>query len=88
MRAFLCKIDQIRIEEYRMQIMFNNGASGVVDLKEALWGAMFEKLKAYNTFRKFQLSEVVHTIRFENDSDLTPVLYEKMVEHGAALGCG
>jgi len=29
------------IEEYRIQIMFNNGASGVVDLKEALLGNMF-----------------------------------------------
>ncbi|MFZ4802725.1 MAG: DUF2442 domain-containing protein [Chlorobium sp.] len=67
-------------EKYRLQITFNNGASGVVVLKEALWGTMFEKLKAYNTFRKFELSEVVHTIRRENDTDLAPEYrYEKMV---------
>ena len=72
------------IEEYRIDITFNNGASGVVDLKEALWGAMFEKLKDYNTFRKFEVSDVVHTIRWENDADLAPeYLYEKMVEQGA-----
>ncbi len=57
------------MEEYRIQITFNNGASGVVDLKEALWGAMFEKLKDYNTVRKFEVSDVVHTIRWENDTN-------------------
>jgi len=43
------------IEEYRIRITFNNGASGVVDLKEALWGTMFENLKDYNAFRKFEV---------------------------------
>ena len=77
------------IEEYRIQIVFNNGASGVVDLKDALWGAMFEKLKDYNIFRKFEVSDVVHTIRWENDADLAPeYLYEKMVEQSAVNGHG
>jgi hypothetical protein len=77
------------IEEYRIQITFNNGASGVVDLKDALWGAMFEKLKDYNIFRKFEVSDVVHTIRWENDADLAPeYLYEKMVEQSTVNGQG
>ena len=77
------------MEGYRIQITFNNGASGVVDLKEALWGAMFEKLKDYNTFRKFEVSDVVHTIRWENDADLAPeYLHEKMVEQSAVNGHG
>ncbi len=51
----------------------------MVDLKEALWYTMFEKLKDYNAFRKFEVSDVVHTIKWENDSDLAPeYLYEKM----------
>jgi len=46
---------------------------------------MFETLKDYNAFRKFEVSDVVHTIRRENGSDLAPeFLYEKMVEQGAA----
>jgi len=77
------------IEEYRILITFNNGVSGVVDLKDTLWGAMFEKLKDYNAFRKFEVSDVVHTIRWENDADLSPeYLYEKMVEQGAVNGLG
>ncbi|NTW69942.1 MAG: DUF2442 domain-containing protein [Chlorobiaceae bacterium] len=72
------------IEEYRIQITFNNGSSGVVDLKDALWGTMFETLRDYNAFRKFELSDVVHTIRWENDADLAPeYLYKKMVEQNA-----
>ena len=77
------------IEEYRIQIAFNNGASGVVDLTDTLWGAMFEKLKDYNIFRKFEVSDVVHTIRWENDADLAPeYLYEKMVEQSTVNGHG
>lgn len=77
------------IEEYRIQISFNNGASGVVDLKDALWGAMFEKLNDYNIFRKFEVSDVVHTIRWDNDADLAPeYLYEKMVEQSTVNGHG
>jgi ABC-type uncharacterized transport system auxiliary subunit len=61
----------------------------VVVLKEALWGSMFENLNDDNAFRKFEVSDVVHTIRRENDSNLTPeYLYEKKVEQGAVLGCG
>ena len=77
------------IEEYRILITFNNGVSGVVDLKDALWGAMFEKLKDYNIFRTFEVSDVVHTIRWENDADLAPeYLYEKMVEQSTVNGHG
>ena len=77
------------MEEYRIQITFNNGASGVVDLKEALWGAMFEKLKDYNTVRKFEVSDVVHTIRWENDADLAPeYLHDKMDEQSTANSNG
>ena len=33
------------IEEYKVQVSFNNGRNGVADLSSALKGAVFEALK-------------------------------------------
>ena len=69
------------IEGYRIRVRFNNGEGGVVDLKDALWGPMFEPLRDIGAFLHFKVSEVVHTLCWENDADLAPeFLYAKMVE--------
>ncbi|MHC4444899.1 MAG: DUF2442 domain-containing protein [Planctomycetota bacterium] len=67
------------MEGYRIWIEFNDGTSGTVDLSDALWGPMFEPLKDIELFKNFTVSEVVHTITWENDADLAPeYLYEKL----------
>jgi hypothetical protein len=69
------------LDGYRVRVTFNNGEAGIVDLAGALWGSMFEPLKDPATFRRFEVSPVLHTICWENDADLAPEhLYEKMVE--------
>jgi hypothetical protein len=71
--------------EYPIRVRFNNGEGGLVDLTEALWGPMFESLKDPAFFRKFKVSEVLHTICWENDADLAPeYVYDRMVEQGCA----
>lgn len=55
-----------------LRIGFSNGGKGVVDLAEALWGPMLEPLKDPDTFQRFQLSPLLHTIQWENGADLTP----------------
>ena len=66
---------------HRLRIGFSNGDAGTVDLTDALWGPMFEPLKDPATFQRFELSSVLHTIRWENNADLAPeYLYTKMVE--------
>ena len=66
---------------HRLHIGFSNGDAGTVDLTGALWGPMFEPLKDPATFQRFELSPVLHTIRWENNADLAPeYLYAKMVE--------
>jgi len=68
------------VEGYKIRVRFNNGEAGVVDLKDALWGPMFEPLRDVDVFKRFTVSEVVHTISWENGADLAPeFLYEKMV---------
>ncbi|MEW6755801.1 MAG: DUF2442 domain-containing protein [Candidatus Latescibacterota bacterium] len=49
-----------------------------------LWGPVFETLKDAEQFRRFEVSEVLHTIRWENDADLAPeYLHDLMVQQAA-----
>jgi len=73
------------VEGYKIRLCFDNGERGVVDLKDALWGPMFEPLKDVNVFRRFRVSEVFHTLCWENGADFAPeFLHEKMVEQAHA----
>jgi len=73
------------IEQFRIRVRFNNGEEGIVDLADSLWGPMFEPLKDPAEFRRFEVSDVLHTIQWENDADLAPeYLYQKMTEQADA----
>ena len=75
------------VEGYKIRVGFNNGETGVVDLKDCLWGPMFEPLKDISAFKRFTVSEVLHTLCWENDADFAPeFLYDKMVEQAQARG--
>ena len=66
---------------YRIRVRFNDGQEGDVDLTDALWGPVFEPLRDLSVFRRFQISEVLHTIAWENNADLAPeYLLAKMIE--------
>jgi hypothetical protein len=74
------------VDGHRIRLAFSNGKQGTVDLRDSLWGPMFEPLRDLSMFQKFEVSPVVHTIRWENDADLAPeYLYAKMVEQSHAL---
>ena len=74
------------VENYKIDIRFNNGQGGIVDLREALWGPVFEPLQDLAQFSRFEVSPVLHTIRWDNDADLAPeFLQQKLLEQS---GCG
>lgn len=54
------------VDQFRIQIRFNNGDEGVVDLADTLWGPVFEPLKDPAVFRRFEVSDVLHTVTWEN----------------------
>lgn len=60
------------VADYRVRVCFNTGEEGIVDLREALWGPVFEPLKELAEFRRFHVSDVIHTICWENGADLAP----------------
>ena len=57
---------------YRIRVEFNDGISGVVDLERELWGPMFEPLRDLDMFQCFRVSNVLHTIVWDNDADFAP----------------
>ncbi len=69
------------LEDFKIRVSFNTGETGVVDLRDDLWGPVFEPLKDPSAFKQFTVSEVLRTISWENGADFAPeFLYDKMLE--------
>ncbi len=58
--------------DYIIQMEFNDGAKGYVDLRDELHGDMFEPLRDMKTFRAFKVDPELGTIVWENGADLAP----------------
>ena len=58
------------IEDYKIELQFNNGETCLVDLENELNGTVFNPLKDKNNFRKFSI--VFNTIEWENGADFAP----------------
>ena len=77
------------LDGYRIRVRFNDGREGDVDLGDALWGPVFEPLRDVSVFQRFQISEVLHTVQWENGADLAPeYLLAKMIEQRHAVQQG
>ncbi len=62
-----------------IRLRFSNGAEGVVDLKDSLWGPVFEPLKDVREFAQFTLSPEMRTICWPNGADLAPEYLHDLV---------
>lgn len=60
------------LDSYRLWVCFNDGAEGVVDLKDDLYGEMFEPLRDLKTFRSFCVDPELETLLWPNGADLAP----------------
>ncbi len=75
-------IPQLESAEYvaghAIRLRFADGTEGIVDLKDELWGEVFEPLKDPGTFRNFRLDPELNTVTWPTGADLAPeFLYEK-----------
>ena len=67
------------VQDHRIWVRFNDGAECEVDLKDELYGEVFEPLRDLNMFRSFWVDPDLGTIVWKNGADLAPeFLYEKM----------
>ena len=66
------------LEDYKIEVEFNDGKKGVVDLSDELYGEVFKPLKDKNLFSKIKIDKDLETITWENGADLAPeYLYYK-----------
>lgn len=65
------------LHDYRIQLEFNDGCAGVVDLRDDLWGKAFAPLKDIEVFKNFKLE--IDTIAWPNGADFAPeFLHDKL----------
>lgn len=63
------------INDFKISLVFNNGAEMTVDLENELNVSVFNPLKDKSKFKKFSI--VFNTIEWENGADFAPeYLYE------------
>jgi hypothetical protein len=67
---FLHVNDASYISDYQLKIKFNNDEIKKVDLKDELYGEIFEPLKDKEYFKNFFISH--NTIEWENGADFAP----------------
>ena len=58
--------------DYEVELQFNDGKIGVVNLENELYGTMFEPLKDKKVFASVKLDKDLDTIAWENGADLAP----------------
>ncbi|CAN5147136.1 hypothetical protein BH23BAC2_BH23BAC2_18490 [soil metagenome] len=64
------------IKDYQIKLEFNDGSSGIVDLKNDLDKPIFRPLNDITFFKKFKLNS--WTLEWENGADFAPeFLYER-----------
>ena len=67
------------LHDYMIWLRFNDDAEGEVNLKDELYGEVFEPLKNLEMFKSFRVDSVLETIVWENGADFAPeFLYDKM----------
>lgn len=69
------------VEGYVLNVAFNNGESGAVDLQGELYGEMFAPLLDLDKFKDFRVDDEIDTVVWGNGADFAPeFFYRKMKE--------
>ena len=67
------------VRDFVVWLRFNDGVEGEVDLKDELFGEVFEPLQDVMQFRQFRLDPELNTIAWANGADLAPeFLHERL----------
>jgi len=67
------------VGDHKIWLAFEDGRQGEVDLKDELWGEVFEPLKSQETFEKIPLNPELNTVCWDTGADFAPeFLYAKL----------
>lgn len=65
------------LEDYKLRLRFDNGIMKDVDLRDELYGKVFEPLKEVGLFKQVAVNQDKNTIEWPNGADFAPeYLYE------------
>ena len=74
---FLHVTDVNYLEAYNIRVEFSDGVVKEVDLREELYGEVFEPLKDVEFFKQVRVNSETNTIEWPNGADFAPeFLYE------------
>lgn len=77
------------LSEYQLRLTFDNGVIKDVDLKDELYGEIFEPLKEIKFFKQVAVNPDTNTIEWPNGADFAPeFLYEIGLEIEPVTGAG
>ena len=69
------------IEGHTIHVKFADGTEADLDLKDEIWGEVFEPLKDPEAFGRFKLDEELNTLTWPSGADFAPeFLYEKAAQ--------
>ena len=61
------------INEYKIELIFENGRSGIVDFAKFIrMGGVFSRLADLNFFKRFHVNEELGVIAWEDEIDVAP----------------
>lgn len=60
------------LRDYKIQVTFDDGLQGIIDLEDELWGEVFEPLKNTDVFGRFRVDSELDTIVWPTGADLAP----------------
>jgi hypothetical protein len=69
---FLHVVEVTCLEDYELRLRFSDGVVKVVDLRDELFGEMFEPLKDAAIFRAVTINPDTNTIEWPNGADFAP----------------
>ncbi len=65
-------IDAKYLGGYKVEVSFNDGRKGIVDLSDVLEGPVFQPLKEKSIFAQLKLDKELDTISWPNGADIAP----------------
>lgn len=68
------------LEDYKLRLTFSNGATKDVDLKDELYGEVFEPLLNLKIFRQVRVNPNTNTIEWPNGADFAPEFLDEIGE--------
>lgn len=67
------------IDGYRVELLFTDGQTGVVNLEPLLWGEIFQPLHELSAFCRFTVDAELGTIVWPNGADIAPDTLYRMI---------